>query len=207
MKTKRLFLLLGLISFLPAISTSAQQTPNAWPYYFKSGWSYNWSGSTWVLQDKIIPSYDKNGRAVGAKAYASISGTWILGARIHIINNTNGQAIEQIDSQFNGSAFLPSELDSMWYNTDGTIKTEIVYKPNSGGWIPWNRHSYKYANGNKLISEDFQEEWLTSTNSWGNDDDYFYSYNSNNEIIQITDKNWQANTWVVDHRDTVNFNS
>ncbi len=207
MKTNRQLLILGAIFLLLGTRASAQQADNGWRKQFKRAWIYNWTNSTWVLQDRITPSYDKNGVATGAIAEALFGGNWIVGERIHAINNSNGVQIAEVDSQFNGSAFLPSELDSFWYNSDGTITTRIVYKPNNGGWIPWNRHSFKYANGNKLISEDFQEEWLSATSSWGNDDDYFYSYNSSNAIIQILDKNWQANTWVVDHRDTINFNS
>jgi hypothetical protein len=205
MKNKLLAFIMALL-FL-ATNVNGQQDDGGAPYHFKRAWAYKWVNNAWAVQGRITPKYDNKGKGLGAIVEIPVSGKWIKVVINTVIYNTNRQAVSQVDSQYNGTAFLPNKLDSMWYNLDGTLLTKIVYKQASGTWVPFNKFNYKYANGNKLISEDFQQQWLSASKTWGNDDDYFYTYNSNKQIIQILDKNWQANTYVVDHRDTINFNT
>ena len=204
---KRKLLLMGFIFSLINMSASlyAQQMENGWPMYFKTAWSYQWSGGAWVQQGRIKPTYDANKHLVSAVAQANISGTWISAERWTLTYNSNGQLWVNLDEKFDGTKWNKYQIDSSSYNTDGTCKSKLVYRTVSGVMTKMFLNNY-YYNSNKVLTFNHEVDWNTTTNSWENDDNYYYYYNANGSLDRINDSNW-IGKWAMWRRDTVNYNA
>lgn len=173
--------------------------------------NYNWEDNKWQSTTKEEYSYDSNGNIILYKQseWDESSEVWMNIRKYE--NSFDAHQNTTLFLSFNwiesDNTWIPSQRIEYDYNENGNLILSITYNWNKtiSQLVNYIKNEYQYGTNQKLSSYT-QYSWEFT--KWEPLENETYSYDQNNNTIDITYNKWDANTsqLVPDYRNEFTYN-
>jgi hypothetical protein len=145
----------------------------------KFGGDWNFLSKAFIMTSAYINKFDSKGNNIGYEFDESTDGkTWTMVTKEIFSYTFNGNQLMTYHRIVynNDGTFYSSDIDSNFYGSNGKRSATIFYRWSTGqkNWII-SRRQYTY-NASNLITEEKDNTWNFTTNTWGFDSYTRYTY-------------------------------
>ncbi|WP_175455640.1 T9SS type A sorting domain-containing protein [Winogradskyella thalassocola] len=170
----------------------------------------SWDGTNWNLSSRTSNTFNEDCFPIETLQQVDLGGVLINSIFITTSYNDNNQPILMIAQLWNSNTNSWNNLFKEDYTYSGGNLTELL----TSVWVnnTWQQSEKKtstYSGSENLLINSITEEWVTSSNSWENDEREVYSYEvyscSVFFISTIEIQDWNGTSWENDAREVYSY--
>lgn len=170
----------------------------------------NWdtASSQWKTSYKSFYTYNTDNKAtVGLyQSFDFTSGSITYQNRTNNTYNSNGDLIQFLDQEWNGSAWVNSYKFDLTY-VDNRVSSGLSYEWSGTDWV-FNDDASKITinyNANGTISSFNSDAW--DGVNWVTEGRTVFSYDGNNKIILQDGQTWNGSAWTSDYKSEYTYDN
>ena len=218
------FMSLSLVSQTKLTSSLTESyNGSSWQNSYKIEYSYDDNGnlteetelfwdttsSQWKTGFKSFYTYNSDNKAtVGLyQSFDSTSGSITYQDRTNNTYNSNGDLIQFLDQEWNGSAWVNDYKVDLTY-TNNRLSGGASYTWGGTDWIFTTDDDSKFTinyNANGTISSFNSDAW-DGTN-WVASDSTIFSYDGNNNLILQDGQTWNGTAWISEYKSEYSYDT
>lgn len=153
-------------------------------------------GNTWVNQDHYSYTYDAANNPVATVIDAWDGSAWANSTKESMVYDSNNNRTSEASLSWNGSAWENSAQYFFTYNATNKTTEEWRQQGNGTTWENDFKHFLTY-DANDNILTDGRQVWDKPTSTWVNETRTLATYDASNLITKKEAQSWNNNAWVT----------